>query len=200
MLSTGAEIADEDDSDNLRKALTFMGTAEFLPVIDLIDSMDSMDSTGFHQDGSTPAALHIAVGPLPRVSWSMRRMATWQLLQWPCSTFCGVYILGWKVWLNETLKDTERHWKYRQHVYIPHILAWLKNRPTDVDTPGPLDGIKWCILWMAWAAVNWSLTVSCCTQDSKILEELGASGELEATHMFAVFCSCYPGGFLCCTL
>jgi len=76
MLSTGAEIADEDDSDNLRKALTFMGTAEFLPVIDLIDSMDSMDSTGFHQDGSTPAALHIAVGPLPRVSWSMRRMAT----------------------------------------------------------------------------------------------------------------------------
>lgn len=73
MLSTGAEIADEDDSDNLRKALTFMGTAEFLPVIDLIDSMDS---TGFHQDGSTPAALHIAVGPLPRVSWSMRRMAT----------------------------------------------------------------------------------------------------------------------------
>ena len=82
MLSTGAEIADEDDSDNLRKALTFMGTAEFLPVIDLMDSMnsmdsmDSMDSTGFHQDGSTPAALHIAVGPLPRVSWSMRRMAT----------------------------------------------------------------------------------------------------------------------------
>jgi hypothetical protein len=78
-MSTAAEIADEDYSDNLRKALTFMGTAEFLPVIDLMDSMnsmDSMDSTGFHQDGSTPAALHIAVGPLPRVSWSMRRMAT----------------------------------------------------------------------------------------------------------------------------
>ena len=73
MLSTGAEIADEDDSDNLRKALTFMVTAEFLPVIDLLDSMVS---SGFHQDGSTPAALHIAVGPLPRVSWSMRRMAT----------------------------------------------------------------------------------------------------------------------------
>ena len=49
-------MADEDDSqDNLRKALTFMGTAEFLPVIDL---MDSMDSTGFHtvQPPSTPTS------------------------------------------------------------------------------------------------------------------------------------------------
>lgn len=126
-------MADEDDSqDNLRKALTFMGTAEFLPVIDL---MDSMDSTGFHtvQPPSTPTSALLrssTQGELEHAEdGGMTTPAvTLQHVSWVVHP--GVKGLGQKK--RERLKNTES-----MHLYIPHTLAWPKIAQ-QMLTLGPL--------------------------------------------------------------
>lgn len=75
-----------------------MGTAEFLPVIDLMDSMDSMDSmdlTVFHQDGFKPrypphCSGYSTQGELEHADGGMTTpAATWQHIPW------GVQCTSW---------------------------------------------------------------------------------------------------------